>query len=260
MTAGPARPLRVVRLYDDLLGTHSDGGNALVLAQRARWRGWPAEIVEVRSGDPVPDDGDLYLLAGGPHAPGERVAELLGASDALARAVDRGAPVLAVGVGFAVLGERFDTPTGETRDGLGVLDLTTARVPEPPPAGEVVVETDPSLGAGRLVGWRETAHAVRRGPRVRPLGVILGDGPGPVRHEGAHQGRVVGTDLHGPVLALNPVLADRLLGWASGREPAALDRLDDGAIAAARADRLTVASAAPTRPRTRWWRRPGRRG
>ncbi|AHH95396.1 hypothetical protein KALB_2027 [Kutzneria albida DSM 43870] len=46
---------------------------------------------------------------------------------------------------------------------------------------------------------------------TRTTGIGNGDGT-----EGAHQGRVVGTYLHGPVLARNPALADLLLEWAVG--------------------------------------------
>src|SRR5262249_24447738 len=34
--------------------------------------------------------------------------------------------------------------------------------------------------------------------------------------DGAVQGHIVGTYLHGPVLARNPALADRLLSWVVG--------------------------------------------
>jgi hypothetical protein len=43
------------------------------------------------------------------------------------------------------------------------------------------------------------------------IGVGNGDGTGT---EGAVQGSVYGTYLHGPALALNPALADRVLGHA----------------------------------------------
>jgi len=56
--------------------------------------------------------------------------------------------------------------------------------------------------------------------------------------EGAVQGRIVGTYLHGPLLPKNPWLADRLLGWglehASGARPE-LAPLDDGLEASAHA-------------------------
>ena len=48
-------------------------------------------------------------------------------------------------------------------------------------------------------------------------GVGNGDGSGT---EGAVAGRVLGTYLHGPVLARNPALADLLLRWALDGEPA----------------------------------------
>jgi CobQ-like glutamine amidotransferase family enzyme len=43
--------------------------------------------------------------------------------------------------------------------------------------------------------------------------------------EGAVQGSIIGTYLHGPVLALNPALADYLLGQVVGPLPMMDDRL-----------------------------------
>jgi CobQ-like glutamine amidotransferase family enzyme len=54
--------------------------------------------------------------------------------------------------------------------------------------------------------------------------------------EGALAGRIVGTYLHGPVLARNPALADLLLGWALGVTE--LRPLDDAAAESLRAERL----------------------
>jgi CobQ-like glutamine amidotransferase family enzyme len=52
-------------------------------------------------------------------------------------------------------------------------------------------------------------------------------------------GRVVGTYLHGPVLARNPALADRLLSWALG--DVTLPPLDDTAAQSLRTERLDAA-------------------
>ena len=46
--------VRVGLVYPELLGTYGDRGNAVVLTQRCRWRGIPAELVEVTAGTPVP--------------------------------------------------------------------------------------------------------------------------------------------------------------------------------------------------------------
>ena len=64
-------------------------------------------------------------------------------------------------------------------------------------------------------------------------GVGNGDGT-----EGAYAGRVVGTYLHGPVLARNPALADRLLSWALG--DVTLDPLDDEVAESLRQERLAT--------------------
>jgi hypothetical protein len=60
---------------------------------------------------------------------------------------------------------------------------------------------------------------------------------------------VLGTYLHGPLLARNTVLADLLLGWAiSPSAPWSLDPLDDSEELALRNERLEAAEAsAPNR-------------
>jgi CobQ-like glutamine amidotransferase family enzyme len=77
-------------------------------------------------------------------------------------------------------------------------------------------------------------------------GIGNGDGSGT---EGAVAGRVVGTYLHGPVLARNPVLADILLGWAFA--PDALTPLDDAAHDALRAERLGTGDGGASRRKAR---------
>ena len=88
--------------------------------------------------------------------------------------------------------------------------------------------------------------------RPGAAGVGNGDGDGT---EGAWSGRVVGTYLHGPVLARNPALADVLLGWAIGPTtgPAARRR----GAGAAPAERLATVRRAT---RGSWFRAGGRRG
>ena len=57
-------PVRIGLVLPDVMGTYGDGGNAVVLRQRLRLRGIPAEIVEITLADPVPDSLDLYTLGG----------------------------------------------------------------------------------------------------------------------------------------------------------------------------------------------------
>ena len=56
-------PLRVVVVYPDLLGTYGDGGNGLILARRAEWRGRDVELLPAPSDRPLPE-ADMYCLGG----------------------------------------------------------------------------------------------------------------------------------------------------------------------------------------------------
>ncbi len=56
--------LRLVWVYPDLLSTYGDRGNLIVLERRARLRDIGVESVFVNSDQPVPRDGDIYLLGG----------------------------------------------------------------------------------------------------------------------------------------------------------------------------------------------------
>jgi len=221
----------VVTLYPDLLGTYGDGGNALVLARRLEWRGMPVERLAVSVSEPVPAGGDIYLLGGGEDDAQSLAADRLRASGVLRRAVDAGAVVLAVCAGMQVVGESFTDGAGRQTAGLAVLDVSTRRRGVRA-VGEVLVDVDPDLGpAGgtaplpRLTGFENHGGATTLGPQARALGRVVsgvGNGAGdPV--EGAVQGRVLATYLHGPVLARNPALADLLLGWATGQELAPLE-------------------------------------
>jgi lipid II isoglutaminyl synthase (glutamine-hydrolysing) len=65
----PDSTVRIALVYPDLLGTYGDSGNAVILAQRLRWRGFPPEIVEINAGGHVPDSCDLYVVGGGEDLP-----------------------------------------------------------------------------------------------------------------------------------------------------------------------------------------------
>jgi CobQ-like glutamine amidotransferase family enzyme len=192
----PARALRLVWVYPDLLSTYGDRGNVLVLERRARLRGVPVEIVEVNSDQPVPRDGDIYLMGGGEDLPQTLAARRLLADGGLHAAADNGAVV-----------------------GLGLLDIRSGRG-ERRSVGEIIADVDPDLNVGKLTGFENHQGVTRLGPNARPLArTTLGTGNGDGT-EGAYAGRVLGTYLHGPALVRNPGLADLLLYWAAGPLPA----------------------------------------
>ncbi len=259
MSTGPPTRESAVRLAilaPELLGTYGDWGNAVVLAKRLAWRGIPVETIAVTGGAVPPADADLYVLGGGEDGPQTLALEEIRAWRGLDAAVDRGAVVFGVCAGLQLLGEVFPGRDGAPVGGLGVLDLRTVRGTERA-IGEVVAQVDPDLGGGRLTGFENHLGVTHVGPDATPLAsVVAGGGNGAAGVEGAHRGRVVGTYLHGPVLARNPALADLLLGWVVGP----LSPLEIPEVEALRAERLT-AGAEPRGDRwaaLRRWRRARR--
>ncbi len=234
-----AEPVSIALLYPELLGTYGDGGNALVLAQRLLWRGVAAEVVDVRAGEPIPRGCQIYVMGGGEDAPQSLAARELRATPALLGAVDGGAAVLAVCAGLQVLGHRFAGDDGKVHEGLGLLDCETHRDDGPRRVGEVVVTADAALDLPDLTGYENHGGITTLGAAAHPLGrVVVGHGNGAGDGtEGIVKGRVVGTYLHGPVLARNPALADHLLSSVLGP----LAPLDDPDVDALRKERLHAA-------------------
>lgn len=239
-------PLRVAVVFPDLLGTYGDGGNGLILTRRAEWRGRDAVLLQAASDRPLPE-ADIYCLGGGEDGPQVRAAETLREDGTLARRVDDGAVVLAVCAGYQIVGRTYPGPDGEPHEGVALLDIETAKGDGPRSVGEVVSEPEELDGVPTLTGFENHGGLTTRGegaPALARVSAGTGNGDGT---EGAVRGRVVGTYLHGPVLARNPALADLLLGWAL-HEPVR-ESLDDTAALSLREERIGAA------PRRRFRRR-----
>lgn len=209
--------VRIGLVLPDVMGTYGDGGNAVVLRQRLLLRGIDAEIVEITLADPVPDSLDIYTLGGAEDYAQRLATRHLLRYPGLQRAVERGAPVLAICAAIQVLGAWYETSAGERVDGVGLLDLTTA--PQDARTIGEVVATPLLAGLSEpLTGFENHRGGTVLGPDASPLAAVTkgfgnraGDG-----FDGAVQGSVVATYLHGPCLARNPELADLLLSRVVG--------------------------------------------
>jgi lipid II isoglutaminyl synthase (glutamine-hydrolysing) len=239
----------IVLLFPDLLGTYGDGGNALVLARRLEWRGYDVELIEVHGGQSIPEQADIYVVGGGEDAPQTEAARDIGHDGPLHRAVERGAVVLAVCAGMQIVGRSFPDASGTIRRGAGLLDIETVHVDRPRAVGELLVTPDAELGLPELTGFENHGGRTRLGNEATALGAVeTGEGNG-WGTEGALNGRVIGTYLHGPVLARNPALADLLLRWTTGDD---LEPLDDTEEIALHRERVRAARQRELQPRRSW--------
>jgi lipid II isoglutaminyl synthase (glutamine-hydrolysing) len=208
-----------------LLGTYGDGGNLRVLAMRAKARGFDVEATELDAGEPVPDGGDLYVLGGGEDDAQVAAVRALRADGGLARAAANGAVVFGVCAGYQLLGAVFPGSDGVPEPGVGLLDVTTDRLAKRAVGELLAVPCTPGLEQP-LTGYENHAGATHVGRDAQPLARVevgVGNGTGDAggqfegrQFEGAVQGHLMGTYLHGPGLARNPELADLLLSWAVG--------------------------------------------
>ncbi len=246
--------LTIGLILPDVLGTYGDDGNALVLRQRARLRGIDAEIKRFTLDDAIPSGLDIYCLGGGEDTAQILATEHLAKDRGLSTAAHAGRPIFAVCAGLQVLGDSFRA-AGRIVDGLGLIDATTVSL-QKRAIGEVI-STPTRAGftselTEKLSGFENHMGATLLGTDAEPLGrVIRGEGNCDTwgasdvvdnerqQHaEGAVQGSVIATYMHGPVLARNPQLADLLLAKAMGTTLTELSPLDIEVVDRLRAERL----------------------
>ena len=231
--------LTIVSVFPELFGTYGDVGNVLVLERRLAWRGIPVEVVPVSVAQPFPTSGDLYVFGGSEDEAQERALVALRSSH-LIQTVEAGAHLFGVCAGLQVLGRTFQGGDGEVHEGMGLLDATTTRL-DRRVVGEVVAVFNEQIGLPRLTGFANHGGGTELGLGASPLAkTVAGRGNDglPGGPEGAVQGRVVTTYLHGPVLARNPAFADWLLERVLGTP---LEPLPPGPSEALHAERTALA-------------------
>lgn len=242
--------LRLLSLYPDQMNIYADRGNILFLQRRCEWRGIEFEVTRCGPGDSFdPTAHDLIYMGGGQDRDQKAVARDLVQTkrSSMAQARDEGATILAVCGGYQLLGESYQLGE-ESIEGLGLVDLKTVRDPGPRLIGPASIEVDLD-GTTRIVaGFENHGGRTWLGPQATPFGKVV-DGHGNNGEdglEGVHQGNLIGTYLHGPLLPKNVWLADHLIRTAlqhhhGGEIP--LEPLDDSLEEAAHRSALAAARA-----------------
>ncbi len=203
----------VLQLYPDELGVAGDRGNVMAVRERLERAGVAVTVVEHTIGSALPERVDLVIVGNGPLSAMRNVYDdLLAIAPALRALVDAGVPLFAYGSGAELLSHGIALLDGSVLDGLGILPFRAERIVERK-VGYVLTETP----FGGLVGFEDNASAWHLDPGATALGTLLeGGGNSDGGSEGVIEGSSIGTQIGGPVLPLNPLLTDALIGFMAG--------------------------------------------
>ena len=226
------------------MNIYGDRGNVLALAQRARWRGIAPTVREIRIGEPIPTDTDIFFFGGGQDQ--EQIAvsrDLAGAKgEAITTAVESGAALLSVCGGYQLLGKEYRPHDADPLPGIGLFDVQSTAGAERF-IGNVVVDSQ----WGSLVGFENHSGLTFLGESATPMGnVRVGRGNnGRDGTEGVIYRNALGCYLHGSLLPKNPVLTDWLLaaGLRHRYGDDTMDAVDSGIEDAAHASAIARAVA-----------------
>lgn len=227
----------VATLFPLMTVAAGDEAGASALVRRAARRGLEGRAVTVDSAGDLPEAE--ILLIGGAGGVGPLVTALRG-TDFVERVQSGRTLVFAVDAGMDALGREWVDGFGVAHPGLGLLGIWSG--PAHGPARTVATRPTGS-GLPAMVGWLAHEIPTVRDPELAALTVVEPVSSGqPPQPDGAVTAHVIATRLHGPVLALNPELADLVLAKALG----ALDwpALPDPVVERARAARLAEVTGA----------------
>ncbi|QMU98249.1 glutamine amidotransferase [Microbacterium esteraromaticum] len=209
--------ISIAQLYPAELGITGDRGNVRTLEERLRARGIASTTTHVGVGEQLPASTDIVVIGNGPLSALRGVhADFLARADELRSFIGDDRTLFAVGGSAELLGERIDLTDGESVAGLGVMPYRVARTRDRR-VGYITVRTPDANVVGfedHASEWTLADEAVAYGTVVAGRGSFSrGDGRGElVRHRNAFAGNV-----QGPVLPLNPALADVLVATVAAR-------------------------------------------
>ncbi len=220
--------ISISHLFPNLF--NEETGNLLVFKNRCEWRGIEVEFNKVNSIEEF-DQSEIYFIGNGSEAQLKEVAKTLdNYKYKLIAERDNGAVFLGVGFGYSIFGNSIKLDSSNIINGLSLLDVYSEKL-EKRFVGNVTAENE-FLEQKTFVGFENhNIVSFLRNETTSLMSVSVGKGNnGQDNTEGARFKNVFGTNLHGPVLALNPHFADYLISLALEKrygKKIELTKLDD---------------------------------
>lgn len=198
--------ITLVHLFPVELGASGDSGNVQTVAYRLRERGFTVNVATVAAGDELPAVPGAVFIGNGPWAAAQRALVAMAPwRDTLHAWWAAGVPFFAVGTGAEILARTITMRDGYEVSGFGLYPFAVSRDRD-----RLVGYNDCDSRLGRIVGFSDLSSEWSRDDGVEPLGAGVLGAKRVVRDDGVIMGSSIATQLGGPVLALNPHIADWL--------------------------------------------------
>lgn len=224
---------RFLHLFPSQLGLNGEAGNLDVLVARLKWAGVDSKIEIFEGSGSISSGHDAVFIGSGTLAGALEALELLeGQASKLRELAEGGTPFLALGLGWEILGESVELLDGRTVAGAGVFPSRSQRVAER--------ASEESFGfdkAGNLTtGYANHSAEIEFLNDHQPL-VLLEAGYGNSSRQDATQRadegffveNLMAARLNGPLLAINPHLADQFVSLVAKHAGFVYEQVSDDA-------------------------------
>lgn len=230
--------LNILHLYPETLKLNGERGNVTAIQVRGEAFGLKVRVTHAEVGQELPTKRPHIVFLGSGTLSATLVAggDLQAKGDQLHRWIVAGTKVLAVGSGFDLVSQGLTLANGDFLQGLGLTNTSHAIEPT-----YLVGEVELTNG---LAGFINSNRSIRRGVGDYELGVVKGsDSKELIGYvDGYSDGKVLASNVQGPLLPMNPKLADSLISWVFPKllKPASLKNLDSIASKARKAISVRV--------------------
>lgn len=207
--------VRFLHLFPSQLGLNGERGNLDALIARLKWSGIESTVQEFDGSGSITSSFDAVFIGSGTLAGALEALELVqGQAAKLRELAADGVPFLALGLGWEILGESIELLDGKSVAGVGVFPSRSRRV-----ANRASSESYGYDQSGNLTaGYANHSSEIELLNNAQPL-ISLKSGFGnsssksarEVPGEGLIDGNLMAARLNGPLLPMNPHLADQFL-------------------------------------------------
>lgn len=212
--------IRLLHLTPDQLGLNGEAGNLMCMHQRLLWAGVESEIIEFSGGN-FPDQIDAVFIGSGTLSGAIEALDILRPYTAQLRELsENGVDFLALGLGWEILGRSIQLVDGTVLDGVGIYPTDSLRLEKR--ASRECFGFD--IHGNLTTGYANHSAEITCDQPFEPL-ITLSVGNGnssaieaPEQSaEGFAVNNLWAARLNGPLLPLNPHLADEFLNQVTSR-------------------------------------------